>query len=310
MTEPIDVVVVTYNSAAVVGRLLDSLPLALGSLPFRVVVVDNSSADRTREVVAGRTDCRLVEAANHGYAAGINRGVAEIPGGGPILVLNPDLVLAPGSVPVMASLLDDPGTGVVVPLLKEPDGTTARSLRRRPALLRSLGLGDSRFAPFSEVVNEPDAYEHVHEVDWATGAVMLVKRECYHEIGSFDESFFMYSEETEFCLRARDAGYSTVFTPDATAVHLAGESGRNPELYAMQVLNRIRLYRRYHGLPASFAFYTLALLREAAWAVPGSADSRRALGALCSSRRKPALLPWPGGPLGAPLSAPRRTRRP
>ena len=301
-TAPIDVVVVTYNSAGVVSQLLDSLPGALEPLPFRVVVVDNASSDATRKVVAARGDCRLVEALNDGYAAGINRGVAELAGAGagPILILNPDVVLSAGSVPAMASLLDDPGIGVVVPLLREPDGTTARSLRRRPTLLRSVGLGDSRFALFSEVVNDPDAYDRVHGVDWATGAAMLVKRACYDDVGAFDESFFMYSEETEFCLRARDHGYETVFTPAATAVHLAGQSGRNPDLYAVQVLNRIRLYRRRHGLPASIVFYGLTVLREAAWAARGDADSRRAVYALSSRRRKPALLPWPGGPLGSP----------
>jgi GT2 family glycosyltransferase len=308
VTDPVDVVIVTHNSAAVVEQLLDSLPEALVPLTFRVAVVDNASSDATREILTARTDCRVVEALNRGYAAGINRGIAELAGGGPILVLNPDLVLAPGSVPVMASLLADPSIGVVVPLLKEPDGTTARSLRREPTLLRSIGLGDSRFARFSEVVNDPDAYQRVDSVDWATGAALLVKRACYEDVGAFDESFFMYSEETEFCLRARDFGYSTVFTPKATAIHLAGQSGRNPDLYAMQVLNRIRLYRRTHRLPASLVLYALTVLREAVWTARGDPDSRHALGVLSNPRRKPALLPWPGGPLRSAPSTPRQRR--
>ncbi|MGE3796046.1 MAG: glycosyltransferase family 2 protein [Dehalococcoidia bacterium] len=305
----IDVVVVTYNSAEVVDRLLDSIPAAMGWLPFRVVVVDNSSPDRTREVVAARGDCDLVEAPNDGYAAGINRGVDALAGSGPILVLNPDLSLAPGAVPEMAGLLATPGTGVVVPVLRDTDGTTSRSLRRWPTLLRSTGFGDSRFPLLSEVVNEPEEYARVHEIEWATGALMLIKRGCYEAVGAFDESFFMYSEETEFCLRARQSGYATVFTPHAAAVHAEGASGRNPDLYAMQVLNRIRLYRRSHRLPASSALFALVLARETVWAIRGNADSRATVRALVSPARKPALLPWPGGPLSSPGAVPRRIGR-
>jgi GT2 family glycosyltransferase len=235
--------------------------------------------------------------------------VAALGGTGPILVLNPDLMLAPGSVPQMAALLARPGTGVVVPLLREADGTTSRSLRRRPTLMRSTGLGDSRFPLLSEVVNEPEAYGRIHEVEWATGAMMLVERGCYEAVGGFDETFFMYSEETEFCARARESGYATVFTPRATAVHGEGASGRNPDLYAMQVLNRIRLYRRSHRLPSSVALFGLALTREAVWALRGSADSRAAVRALVSPAHKPGLLPWTGGPLTTPRSVPRRIGR-
>jgi GT2 family glycosyltransferase len=306
MNGSVDVVVVTYNSAEVIGQFLDSLPRALEGLSFRVAVVDNASSDSTRDVVAARPDCQLVTASNYGYAAGINRGVEALAGSGPILVANPDVVLAPASVAAMAGLLRGPGVGIVVPLLREPDGTTARSLRRTPTLLRSVGLGDSRFPLFSEIVNDPGAYECVHEIDWATGAAMLVKRDCYEAVGGLDESFFMYSEETEFSLRAKDNGYATMFTPAASAVHLAGHSGRNPELYAMQVLNRIRLYRRRHRLPSSIALYALTLLREGALASRGDPDSRRAVAALCSQRRKPVLLPWPGGPLRSGQSPRRR----
>lgn len=295
--EPIDVVVVTYNSADVVEDLLDSLPRALEPLPYRVVVVDNASSDATRVVLAARHDCLLVEAGNDGYAAGINRGVEELGGQGPILVLNPDLVLAAGAVPAMEEVLAQPGIGVVVPRLEEIDGSTAHSLRRRPTVLRTIGLGDSRFPLLSEIVNEPGAYLATHVVDWATGAAMLVKRACFDEVRGFDETFFMYSEETEFSLTARDRGYVTVFTPNATAMHISGHSGQNADLYAMAVLNRVRLYRRRSGLLSSIVLYALTVLREAFWAARGSTGSRHALGGLLLPSKKPAQLPWPGGPL-------------
>jgi GT2 family glycosyltransferase len=202
----------------------------------------------------------------------------------------------------MAEVLAEPGVGVVVPRLEEPDGSTAHSLRRPPTVLRTIGLGDSRFPHLSEIVNEPSAYLSTHVVDWATGAAMLVKRACFDEVGGFDETFFMYSEETEFSLTARDRGYLTVFTPNATAMHISGHSGQNADLRTMAVLNRVRLYRRRRGLPSSIVLYALTVLREAVWAARGNADSRQALSALINPRRKPAQLPWPGGPLTSPGS--------
>jgi len=290
----VDVIAVTHNSAREIEGLLDSIPDARGAADASVAVVDNASSDDTARVVGSRTDCVLVHAPNLGYAAGVNRGVAELAGDGPILVTNPDVRLAPGCITEMVSELSRPGVGIVVPRLHDPDGTVARSLRREPTVARSLGAGDSRHPRFSEIVNEPDAYETAHDIEWATGAVMLIARACFDELGGFDESFFMYSEETDFCLRARDAGWSVRFTPAAEAVHVGGASGRNPDLYAMQVLNRIRLYRRRHGLASTSALVSLVGAREAVFALRGVPDSRRALECLCRPSRRPRQLGWSG----------------
>lgn len=287
-----DVIIVTHNSVPVIEGLLDSIPDAAGATGTSVVVVDNASSDETPGLVRSRTDCLLVRSPNLGYAAGVNRGVAELAGQGPILVTNPDVRLAPGCVEAMLKELSRPGVGIVVPRLLDPDGSVARSLRREPTVARSLGAGDSRLPYLSEIVNEPGAYRSAHDIEWATGAVMLVARDCYVALGGFDESFFMYSEETDFCLRARDAGYTVRYTPQAEAMHVGGASGRNPELYAMQVLNRIRLHRRRHGPTATATLVALVAAREAVFAARGAEDSRRALASLLRRSARPRQLPW------------------
>src|SRR5262249_14986430 len=132
MCPELSVVVVTYNSAHVVGELLDSLPAALGGVSADVVVVDNGSTDGTAELLAARADCRLVEAANRGYAAGINRGVREGAPAEAVLVLNPDVRLMSGAVPPLLAALRLPGTGVAAPQVREPGGALSWSLRREP----------------------------------------------------------------------------------------------------------------------------------------------------------------------------------
>src|SRR6185437_11690170 len=115
-------VIVTYNSAHVVGNLLDSLPGALDGLSADVIVVDNASTDNTVDVLMARGDCRIVRSANVGYAGGINLGVRQSPGAPAILVLNPDVVLHPQSVRPLMAALNQPGVGIVAPQVRSEDG--------------------------------------------------------------------------------------------------------------------------------------------------------------------------------------------
>lgn len=285
------VVVVSYNSGHVIERLLDSLPAGLAGLVADVVVVDNESTDDSVAVISARSDCTVVRCPNDGYSAGINAGVIAAPRTGAILVLNPDVELAPGAVPPLVAALDRPGVGIVAPTVRDDEGNLQHSLRREPTLLRALGLTRTGLAVFSEHVGDGAAYETEHVVDWALGAALLVSRRCHDAVGGWDESFFLYSEETDFCLRARDCGYATVFVPGSEVRHTGGQSGQSPATHSMQVVNRVRLYRRRHGGLASAAFYALILGNEATRIVRGGgARSRRAVRDLLRPRRRPPQL--------------------
>jgi N-acetylglucosaminyl-diphospho-decaprenol L-rhamnosyltransferase len=284
------VVVVTYNSAHVVGDLLDSIPAALAGLSADVVVVDNGSADGTADLVAARGGCRLVRAENRGYAAGINAGVrAGVPAEA-ILVLNPDVRLAAGSVPPLLAALALPGTGVVAPQVREDDGSLSRSLRREPSLARAIGLNRTGIPALSEYVARPAEYLRPQVVDWALGAVLLMSRACFDAVGGWDESYFLYSEETDFSLRARDLGYLTRYEPAAVAVHIGGASGQNARTHTMQIVNRVRLYRRRHGPVASWLYYAATIASELTWAVRAGVRSRVAITALIRPSRRPGEL--------------------
>ncbi|MCZ0985321.1 hypothetical protein O1M54_05915 [Streptomyces diastatochromogenes] len=146
------------------------------------------------------------------------------------------------------------GVGIAVPLLyEEGRDTPHHSLRRESSVLRALGeavIGNTRagrFPALSEMVTDPAAYRRPTRADWATGALMAISGDCLAACGPWDESFFLYSEETEYCLRARDRGYGTRLEPTAEAVHLGGDSQVSPRLWTLLTLNRVRLYRRRHG---------------------------------------------------------------
>ncbi|MFJ4777206.1 glycosyltransferase family 2 protein [Streptomyces sp. NPDC088762] len=305
---PVAVLVVTWNSAAVLPGFLASLPDGMAGLDWRLVVADNDSADGTVELVRSLApETTVVQTGrNAGYAAGVNAALEAAAGweGGfrAALVCNPDIRMRRGCAGRLVDALDAPRAGggrvgISVPLLYEEDGRTLlHSLRRESSVTRALGeavLGNrraGRFPRWSELVTDPSAYERATVADWATGALMALSRACLDACGPWDESFFLYSEETEYCLRARDRGFVTRLEPAASATHLGGDSKVSPRLWTLLTLNRVRLYRRRHGPAATAAFRTAVLLRETSRAALGRPASRAAARALI--RPDPQDIPY------------------
>jgi N-acetylglucosaminyl-diphospho-decaprenol L-rhamnosyltransferase len=109
-------------------------------------------------------------------------------------------------------------------------------------------------------------------------------------LGGWDESYFLYSEETDFCLRARDMGIATWYEPTAEVIHVGGASGQNDVTHAMQILNRVRLFRRRHGSVAATAYYLMTIASELSWVIRGARKSRSSLVALLCPKRRPVAL--------------------
>lgn len=305
---PVAVVVVTYHSADLLPGLVASLGPGMGDVLWRMVVADNSSDDesarRVQELVPDAVVVRMP--GNRGYAAGINAAVAAAPDHRAVLVLNPDVRLGPGCVPELLSHLERARAGIVVPRLVDAQDKLVFSMRREPRVLRMLGdtvLGTARAGRLSalgEMVTDPPRYDHVTEVDWAEGSTQLISAECWTACGPWDESFFLYSEETEYNLRARSHGFAVVYVPTARAQHLEGGSSTSPRLFPLVVANRLALFRRRHGLPLSGVFWAVLVLREASRACLGRPESRAALLTLLS----PARLAAARGPEWLDASAP------
>ena len=190
----------------------------------------------------------------------------------------------------MLQALGRPGVGIVAPQVRSPDGTLQFSLRREPNLPRALGLTFTRLPFLSEYCNRPADYTRGHEVDWALGAALLIRRECFQELGGWDESFFLYSEETDFSLRARAVGFATRYEPSAVVVHIGQQSGYTNATHTAQIVNRVRLYRRRHGVLPSALYYVLALGSEGYRAVLGVERCRSAVFALLHPSRRPPEL--------------------
>ena len=285
-------VVVTHNSTSFVDQFAASLKNALcGIERHEVLVVDSGSTDGSLERFT-RAIPRAIPVdlgANLGFAAGFNAGVQSTTLGGPVVVLNPDIRPMPGSFAHLIGALSNPAVGISVPRLVDERGATQHSLRRRPTLLRALGeavLGGARagrFRVLGEIVRDPQEYEHPSEVDWATGAVMCVAHECLDATGPWNESFFLYSEETDFALRARAQGFRVGYIPSAVVLHSGGEAHTSTALFALLNVNRFRLYAARHGPVATNLFRLALALGLSARALTGSRRHQVALRALFTS---------------------------
>lgn len=293
MGEHVAVIVVTYNSSDVIAGLLESLGPGFGNVPWSLYVADNGSTDGVLDVVRERMpDAHIVElGANRGYSAGINAASAVAVGFTAVLVLNPDVRLGPGCVPTLLRALRTPRTGIVVPRLLDRNADLNLSMRREPTVMRALGdlvLGATRAGRYpllGELVSDPQRYEGQAVAAWAEGSTQLVSSECWQRCAPWDESYFLYSEETDFDLRAADEGFLLRYVPDAVATHLEGGSNSNPGLWALVAMNRVKLFRSRNGRVRSVLFWFFTLLREATRAVLGRDTSRAAVRALISPTR-------------------------
>ncbi|WP_203433911.1 glycosyltransferase family 2 protein [Jiangella asiatica] len=283
-------VTVTYNSAAIIEAFLRALPGGLdGVASAQVVVVDNDSADGTVErIVELAPWATVVKAgANLGYGAGINLGLRHAVGRQGVLVLNPDAVLSPGAVRRLLDAVaaaDD--VGITVPRIVDATGRLKFSLRREPTILRAVGeavLGGHRAARFpllGDMIRDSAYYVDGATADWATGAAVFIARHTMDAVGLWDEEFFLYSEETDYALRARDAGYRLTYVADAVVSHPGGDMERSPWLWSLVAVNRTKLYRKRHGPVASAAFWCVVVANEAVRAALGRPTNRAALRAL------------------------------
>jgi GT2 family glycosyltransferase len=244
------VVVVTYNGLPYVERTLESVA------GLETVVVDHGSTDGTVDLVRERfPEVRLFEQENLGLAAGWNRGIRET--SAPyVLVLNADAWLVGDAAEQLVRFAEEhERAGYVGPKLLNPDGTLQPSVRSFPTTWRLATeyLFLRKLAPRSRALNAfygaGFGHDEARVVDFTKGAAFLLRRAAFEEVGPFDEEFFLFSEETDWCYRLRETGWQALFDPDAEAVHVGGASWRpqSATLFREQVKGHLRFLAKHRG---------------------------------------------------------------
>ncbi len=297
-----DVIVVSYNSAEHLRKCVESLS---ASGRTRVIVVDNASTDGSLASIEDLPVTRVVQSTNSGFAHGCNAGwrLGDAPH---VLFLNPDSELSLAALDLLGdTLAQDESLGIVGPQIRNGDGSLALSIHRFPRLRStySEALYLHHLAPgrswASESVQDIEPYGRAGDVEWLSGACLLVRRDLLELIGGFDEDFFMYSEDMQLCRKARAAGFRVRYEPAAVAVHVGGASAPRSSLLPVLANSRM-LYSAKNDSPASMLAHRIGFALEALTHLVtarnsgtrrGYADSLRAI--LAGPR--PAWRPGPPG---------------
>lgn len=251
-TADISVIIVTYNSEACIAACLESVLKQTGVI-LEIIVVDNASADDTRARLKN-FNCRVIASReNLGFGRGNNLGFASSTGRY-VFLLNPDAQLM--------------GQNSLEELCRKMDANQRWGIAG--TMIRSAD-GRAESAPATEY----PAQSHVHRdfsklpgnLAWIMGASMIIRREIYEKLGGFDPAFFLYSEETDFCLRVREHGFEIGYVPEIAVSHIGGasEDWRDPYDVSARKLRGLLLFRKKNYPPEDCVALAERDLRRARW---------------------------------------------
>ena len=226
----LDVVIVSYNSEKFIRDCLDSVTAQDVPFQYRIIVVDNASNDNTVSIIRNSfPECEcIVNRENNGFAAANNQAL-NYSNAKFIFFLNPDTRLHKNALTNLVHFLEsNREAGIVGPKIFNADGSLQRTGVTFPSLwnlfveiifLDLLLPYSNVFGRHKKLYLDPD---RVNEVDYLQGSCLLTKRDTLNVVGNFDESFFMYFEETDLCYRVKTNRYKVFYTPDAEITHYGG----------------------------------------------------------------------------------------
>jgi len=256
MPPRVSVLIVNFRTYDETDRCLESLRSA--SFATECIVVDHGSDEpalaRLRRV---HPDVRFVATAgNPGFGAGVNRAAA-LTRGDLLLVLNPDTIVDCDVIPRLSAWMDSHArTGIVAPLIATADGAIEASARAFPGWSTVLGGRSTWLSrawpsnPLSRrnLLTGSEVREPI-DVDWVSGACMLIRRDAFDAVGGFDEGFFLYWEDADLCRRLGIAGWRVTYYPGCRVTHRGGRSSRHRAIGSAIAFHRsvFRYYLKHGG---------------------------------------------------------------
>jgi GT2 family glycosyltransferase len=254
------VVVVTHQSSRDLEACVRALLDHQGDLEPRLVVSDAGSTDGVAELAA-RLPLHFLPGPNRGFAAAVNRALADpaLAGARWVLLVNPDVRMVEGSLSQLLARCDAlPQVAIATVRTVDQHGDLVLNLGRPVSLRQWMrmalrGVGGDWYS-------EPERYAGEATAAWAAGSFLLVRRDVLDDLGGLDERFFLYSEEVDLCVRARQAGWQVRYLPSATVVHPL--AGRSLDAHQIRLLawSRLVYLRKWHRAPARLALRAARVL--------------------------------------------------
>ncbi len=260
----ISILIVTYNSADDMRNCIPELLKLRNTGSVEIIVVDNASSDETLTVLNQWQD-RITTVANmenRGFGPAVNQGAA-LSSAPYILLLNPDTQMTRMALETMHEFLEEnPGVAAIGPRLEYPDGRLQPSRGSFPTLIiitahilnlkRMMPSDDrivnSRWNILGRYFRQYAPLTDIQDVDYTTGACVLLRKDVFTRIGGFDEDFFLYYEEIDLAARVKQAGFRWVFLDKVIVIHtVAVSSSQFPVRSFYERYRSMMIYFRKHG---------------------------------------------------------------
>jgi GT2 family glycosyltransferase len=250
----VSIIIVSWNTRDLLADCLRSIAQTAGDVGVEIVVVDNASADGSQDMLRQRFPHvhLIANPENAGFARAVNQGVGAATARA-LLLLNSDARLLPNSLRALLDVLAaQPRAAVVGARLCNADGSFQGSHAPFPTLWREFlilsGVGRALYGQWYPSHGHKEG-RGPQAVEYVGGACMLVRRDAFAQVGGFDEGYFMYAEEVDFCYVLHRNGWQVWYQPAAAVIHLGGGSSRHRrvdfegDLYR----SRVRFFRKHHG---------------------------------------------------------------
>jgi GT2 family glycosyltransferase len=248
------IIIVSYNSRSDLETALRALTDPPPAVAHEIVVVDNASTDSTPAYVREQwPDVRLIASeSNLGFALANNLAIRNT-AGELLLLVNPDTIVTAAAVDRLVSIIDArPDVAIVGPRIVDGRGRAELSFGamispwaelRQKILVRG---NDRGLAPVVALVERMT--RRAHDVDWVSGACLLIRRRDLEAAGGFDPRFFMYAEDVDLCAAVRARGRLVFFAAEPQVVHLRGRSAASAPLTTQEAYRRsqIAFYAKHH----------------------------------------------------------------
>ncbi len=252
----IDIIIVNYNSTDHLIDCLRSIKKSLNGFHADIFVQDNASGDGVDRIFVEFPQIKFTQNShNIGFAAAVNQALVQ--GSNPyVVLLNPDTFVPDGFFkPSIEFMKSHPNTGIMGPKILEQNGKLQNSARSFPTILTAFfGRTSflSRLFPINPITMKnllslkSDGCSSM-EVDWVSGACMVVSRKAIETVGQLDQRFFLYWEDADWCMRMRKSGWKVIYYPKVYVIHYTGVSSQK-ELFKSIIefhKSAYRLFEKY-----------------------------------------------------------------
>jgi len=226
----LSIIILNYKTKNLLKQCLKNIVNLNLPVQYEIIVVDNNSQDGCEEMMRKNFPIfKFIQAGeNRGMGAGNNVGI-HIAQGKNVLILNPDVALLEGSIENLIDFIEsDARIGCVAPKLLYPNKNYQQSRYRFPKflflpILIRTGLGRFGKKILDEYFMRTFSIDEAHKIDWARGSALLFRKDILDKIGGFDEGFFMYMEDVDWCRRFWENGFKVVYYPEAQMLHYHGK---------------------------------------------------------------------------------------